>query len=480
MEATVTQSKTEGRMDNGLAQTSWSEQQLKQLVEKQRAYFFTGKTRNLVFRKHALKKLLAMISDNQAEIIEALRQDLGKPELEAYSSEIAYVLGDVKHVLKNFEEWAEPQRVSTPVVLQPATSELHSEPFGTTLIIAPWNYPFQLTVSPLIGAIAAGNTAILKPSEATPATQALLMGLIGQTFSEEYVACVGGGLDESKALLDQHFDFIFFTGSPRVGQIVMEKAAKNLTPVCLELGGKSPCIVDKNIDLKVAARRVIWGKFMNAGQTCVAPDYVLIHQDIYSDFVNALKTTITEFYGSDPQKSDSYARIVNKSHFNRLISFLKGGKVTGGRSDEGKLFIEPTLVEDIDLQHPLMQEEIFGPILPLFKYKDIDEALKTVRTQSKPLAFYIFTKNKDLQNSVLEQTPFGGACVNDCVVHLANPNLPFGGIGTSGMGMYHGKFSFDAFSHKKSVLRKPFALDATMRYAPYTQAKLKLIKFFMG
>lgn len=480
METTVTPKTPEVRMDNGLATKSWSEQDLKRLVQKQRDFFLTGKTRDLKFRKQALTKLLNLISGNQPAILKALREDLGKPELEAYSTEIAYVLEDVKHVLKSFQEWAEPQRVSTPLVLQPATSELHSEPFGTTLIIAPWNYPFQLVVSPLIGAIAAGNTAVLKPSEATPATQALLQKLIGETYEDEYIACVGGGLEESQALLEQHFDFIFFTGSPRVGQIVMEKAAKNLTPVCLELGGKSPCIVDKNVDLKVAARRVVWGKFMNAGQTCVAPDYLLIHKEIYTDFVNSLKTAIKEFYGDDPLKSDSYARIVNKGHFKRLVGFLKGGNVSGGRHDESQLYIEPTLIEDIDLQHPLMKEEIFGPILPLIKYSETEEALRTIRQQTKPLAFYVFTKNKKLQNTILEQMPFGGACVNDCVVHLANPNLPFGGIGTSGMGMYHGKYSFEAFSHKKSVLRKPFALDATMRYAPYTQAKLKLIKFFMG
>lgn len=461
--------------------TSFKPENIKALVQKQRDFFRSGKTRDLEFRKASLQKLLSLIQDNEAKITKALQKDLRKPELEAYSTEIAYVLEDIKAVIKSFKEWAEPQSVSTPLVLQPASSQILSEPFGTTLIIAPWNYPFQLTVSPLIGAIAAGNTAVLKPSEATPATQSLLQDLFAKTFPSEYIACVGGAIDESQALLNEKFDFIFFTGSPRVGQIVMEKAAKHLTPVCLELGGKSPCIVDSKIDVMVAARRIVWGKFMNAGQTCVAPDYLLVHEAIYTEFSKALKNVLKEFFGNDAKDSDSYARIVNKSHFLRLTSLLKnGGTITGGKSDEADLYIEPTLVEDIPLNHPLMDEEIFGPILPMFKYRTVSEALDVVNSKTKPLAFYLFTKNKKLQKQVLENTPFGGACVNDTVVHLANPNLPFGGIGTSGMGMYHGKFSFDAFSHKKPVLRKPFILDANMRYAPYTAAKLKLIKFFMG
>lgn len=472
--------KTGNSADQGLEQKASSES-ISAIVAKQKSFFKTGKTRSLTFRKQALKKLLNLLESNEEKVTKALYQDLRKPALEAYSTEIAYVLSDIKHVLAHFEDWASTESVSTPLVLQPATSELMKEPFGTTLIMAPWNYPFQLTVSPLIGAIAAGNTAVLKPSEVTTHTQKLLIELISKSFDPEYIACIGGGLAESQKLLQQQFDFIFFTGSPRVGKIVMEKAAKHLTPVCLELGGKSPCIVDKNVNLKVAARRIIWGKFMNAGQTCVAPDYLLVNENIYNDFVAQLKETLKEFFGSDAQKSDSYARISSKSHFERLVGFLnQGGQTTGAGQDITDLYIEPTLLEAIEWDHPIMEEEIFGPILPIFKYSKIEEALDLIATKSKPLAFYVFSKDKGLQNQILENTAFGGACVNDCIVHLANPNLPFGGIGNSGMGMYHGKYSFDTFSHKKPVLRKPFALDATMRYAPYDSFKLKLIKFFMG
>jgi aldehyde dehydrogenase (NAD+) len=454
---------------------------IKKIVQSQREFFATGKTRDIEFRIEALKKLQNILVRNDKQIIEALHKDLRKPELEAYSTEIAYVLSDIKHVIKNVRKWAKPQKVRTPFLLKPAKSQLFSEPFGTTLIIAPWNYPFQLTVSPLIGALAAGNTAVLKPSEVTPATQKLLLELIANTFPAEYVACIGGGVEESQALLNEKFDFIFFTGSTRVGRIVMEKAAKHLTPVCLELGGKSPCIVDKEVDLKVAARRIAWGKFMNAGQTCVAPDYLCIHKDIYDTFLDHLKAAVEEFWGTNPQKSDSLARIVNETHFDRLVQFIDKDKiVVGGQVDRNDKFISPTILRHSQWDDRVMIEEIFGPILPTMPYTDIPTLLSQINSRSKPLAFYIFTRNKTLQNEVLNRMPFGGACVNDCLVHLANPDLPFGGIGESGIGAYHGEHSFDVFSHKKSVLRKPFALDASMRYPPYTNSKLKIIRFFMG
>lgn len=454
---------------------------VKSLVQAQRNFFARGKTRSVEFRQNALKKLLDILVNREAEIIAALNKDLGKPQLEAYSTEIAYVLEDIKYVIKKLPGWARPQRLGSPLVLQPAKSAIYSEPFGTTLIIGPWNYPFQLAVSPLIGALAAGNTAILKPSELTPHTQDLLCRLLGEAFPREYVACISGGVEEAQKLLDEKFDFIFFTGSTKVGKIVAEKAAKHLTPVCLELGGKSPCIVDSDVDLTVTCRRITWGKFMNAGQTCVAPDYILVNRKIAKDFVSQMGKTIEEFYGKDVEASSSYARIVNTSHIDRLSRLIDPKKLAyGGKVSREERFISPTIVTDVNWDDEIMEDEIFGPILPVIAYDDLDEVLKKIQAKPKPLAFYIFSKNSSLQEKILTTMSFGGACVNDCIVHLANPDLPFGGVGDSGMGAYHGKHSFDLFSHKKSVLKKPFWGDATMRYAPYTDLKLKLIRFFMG
>lgn len=472
---------TENRPWTGAKMSNWTQNEIHGLVEKQKAFFKTGKTRNIQFRIESLKKLENILVKKEKQIIDVLKQDLGKPQLEAYSTEVAYVLEDIRYVLKNIQSWAEPQSVSSPLVLQPAKSQIYSEPFGVTLIIAPWNYPFQLTVSPLIGALAAGNTAVLKPSEATPKTQQFLVELIKETFAPEHVTCIGGDVKESQMLLEEKFDFIFFTGSTRVGQIVMEKAAKHLTPVCLELGGKSPCIVDQDIDLAVAAKRIIWGKFMNAGQTCVCPDYLYVHENIYDQFLGLLKSAVTEFYGDGNSPSDSFARIVNTQHFDRLTTFLKSGTIEcGGKYDRDQKWIAPTILTNADWSSPVMQEEIFGPILPIMKYSNLEHVLETLNAKPKPLALYVFSKNKNIQEQILSNTAFGGACVNDCLIHLANSELPFGGIGASGMGGYHGKFSFDLFSHKKSVLKKPFIMDAAMRYPPYTDWKLKLIRFFMG
>jgi aldehyde dehydrogenase (NAD+) len=454
---------------------------MKDLINLQRAFFKTGKTRDLDFRLSSLKKLEQVLLKFEPEIVQAFAKDLGKPELEAYTTETAYVMGDLKHALKNLKTWAKPQKIYSPLVLQPAKSEILSEAYGNTLIIAPWNYPYQLALSPLIGAIAAGNTAILKPSEMTPETDKVIQAIIAATFPREYVACVSGGVSETQKLLEEKFDFIFFTGSTRVGQIVMEKAARHLTPVCLELGGKSPCVVDKNIDLMVASHRIIWGKFMNAGQTCVAPDYLYVHEEIYEDFLKNLKATIIQYYGETPRESKSYARIVNEQHFDRLMKMIKQGQVYfGGEGDRKEKFIAPTILTDVTWQDAVMQEEIFGPVLPVLKYKNIDSVIEEINSKGKPLSFYVFSSDKFLQDRLLTECSFGGACVNDCIVHLANPNLPFGGVGESGMGSYHGKSSFEIFTHKKSVLRKPFWGDASMRYPPYTPKKMKLLKFFLG
>ncbi len=451
------------------------------LLEKQRNFFATGKTRDVNFRLEALEKLQKILETHETEISDALKADLGKPLLEAYSAEIAYIKEDLRYVMKRLKKWARPQKVSSPMVCWPAKSMILPEPFGNTLIIAPWNYPFQLTMAPLIGAIAAGNTAIIKPSELAPKTQELLVKIINQTFSPEHVHCLGGGVEESTALLNERYDFIFFTGSTRVGRIVAEKAAKYMTPVCLELGGKSPCIVDKDIDLKTTTRRIAWGKFINAGQSCIAPDYILVHKDIYENFTKEMLATITEFYGKDPHASESLGRIVSTGHFDRLQKLIEPSKVImSSPSVREEKFMAPTVMKDVDWNDRIMEDEIFGPVLPLIPYTNLDEVMKKIQARPKPLALYIFSKNSETQNKVLMNLSYGGACVNDTMVHLTNPNLPFGGVGESGVGSYHGRMSFDLFSHKKSVMVKPFWGDATMRYAPYTGWKLKLIRFFLG
>ncbi|MFL5784715.1 MAG: aldehyde dehydrogenase family protein, partial [Bacteriovoracaceae bacterium] len=421
------------------------------LMERQRAFFATGKTRDVSFRLEALKKLQHILLNYEKEIGDALKADLGKPFLEAYTSEIAYVKEDLHFVMKRLTKWARPQKVSSPMVTWPARSLIIPEPYGNTLIIAPWNYPFQLTISPLIGAIAAGNTAILKPSEVTPRTQELLVRLMNSTFPSEYIFCVGGGVEESQSLLDQRVDFIFFTGSTKVGRIVAEKAAKYLTPTCLELGGKSPCIVDKNIDMKTTARRIVWGKFLNAGQSCVAPDYVLIHKDIYDTFSKEITNTITEFFGNDPHKSDSLGRVVNTAHFDRLQKLVEPSKVIMSTpSVREEKFMAPPVMKDVGWNDRVMGEEIFGPVMPLMSYNNLDEVMKNIQTREKPLALYLFTTDSNVQERVLSNLSYGGACVNDTMIHLTNPMLPFGGVGESGVGSYHGRQSFDLFSHKKS------------------------------
>ena len=453
---------------------------IQNLVKSQRTFFATGKTRDVEFRLAALRKLQDLIVAHEKEIADALLKDFNKPYQEAFSTEVANVLGDIKHVMKHLRGWAKPKKVASPLLLMPAKSHLYSEPYGCTLVIAPWNYPFQLQISPLVGAIAAGNTAIIKPSEITVNTQKLLVDLISKNFPPEYIAAVGGGVTESQLLLEEKFDFIFFTGSTRVGKIVMEKAAKHLTPVCLELGGKSPCVVTPDIDIKIAAKRIIWGKFLNAGQSCVAPDYIAIHSSIYEKFLTELKNTIVEFYGENPRNNSDYARVVNETHFDRIVSYIDKSKLFfGGQSEKSALYVAPTILRDVAWNDRIMEDEVFGPVMPCFKYDDISTLLSQIAERPKPLAFYLFTNDTGLQERVLANMSYGGACVNDTMVHLINPNLPFGGVGDSGMGGYHGKFSFDVFSHKKSAVRKPFALDATMRYPPYTDFKLKLIRFFM-
>jgi aldehyde dehydrogenase (NAD+) len=387
---------------------------------------------------------------------------------------------EILQTLKHLNAWAKPKRVSVPLVAQPAMAHVQSVPFGVTLVISPWNYPFQLLFAPVIGAIAAGNTVVMKPSELAPASSRIAVKIIESIFPPESVAVVEGGIPTNQHLLEQKWDYIFFTGGTEVGRIIAQAAAKHLTPTTLELGGKSPCIVDKTANLEVAARRVVWGKFVNAGQTCVAPDYLLLDKDIEQEFLAKVKTTIQNFYGENPKQSPDFARIISDRHFMRLSAYLGDGDIiAGGETDASERYIAPTVLVNASNDAPVMRDEIFGPILPIVPYSHLDDALRFINNRSKPLALYIFSENKNVQRQILAETTFGGGCVNDTLMHLVVPGLPFGGVGDSGMGGYHGKYSFDTFSHKRSILTKPNALDIAIRYAPYGD-KVNLMKHIIG
>ncbi|MGK7901819.1 MAG: aldehyde dehydrogenase [Hormoscilla sp.] len=452
-----------------------------EIVCQQRQFFALGKTKDVRFRIEQLQKLKQAIASNQAAIMAALQGDLRKPELESYANEIRVpVTREIEHVIKQIKSWTKPHRVSTPIEQFPATAKIIPEPLGVVLIIAPWNYPFQLIMSPLVGAIAAGNCAILKPSEISPRTSGTIASIIEKTFDPEYIAVVEGGVETSQQLLAEKFDHIFFTGGTAVGKIVMAAAAQHLTPVTLELGGKSPCIVDSNVNLECAAKRIVWGKFINAGQSCIAPDYLLVDKKIKPQLLDRLKSCIVEFYGTHPDESPDYARIINPKQFYRLVELLEHGKIIiGGHIDAEDLYIAPTVIDNMDWDAPAMQEEIFGPILPVLEYTTMEEAIALINEQPKPLALYLFSRNKKYQKMILQQTSSGGVCLNDTMMQYGVSELPFGGVGNSGLGSYHGKASFDSFSHYKSVLTKSFLFDLPLRYAPY-QGKLKLLKWLIG
>jgi aldehyde dehydrogenase (NAD+) len=446
-------------------------------VQKLRATFESGVTRPAEWRLNQLRQLYRMIEDEEAKILGALKSDLGKCAAEGFIGETNMVMGEVKLMLKSLRSWMRPRTVSAPLTVQPAKAKLYPEPLGVALIISPWNYPFQLAVSPLAGALAAGNCAIVKPSEVAPATSAVIAELCKKYLEQSAVAVIEGGVRETTTLLAQRFDHIFYTGNGAVGRIVMEAAAKHLTPVVLELGGKSPCIIDRDVNLDVAVRRIAWGKFFNAGQTCVAPDYVLVHETVKKPFLDKMAQVVREFYGDDPQKSPDYTRIVNARHHKRLSALLESGKAfIGGKTDADDRYIAPTVLTDVSPDSPVMREEIFGPILPVLTIASLDEAIRFVNDRDKPLALYVFSNDADRAQTVIDQTSSGGGCVNDCVMHLAPHELPFGGVGPSGMGAYHGKSSFDCFTHLKGVLHKPFMLDAPLRYPPYTDDKMKWVK----
>ncbi|SHH44891.1 aldehyde dehydrogenase (NAD+) [Caloranaerobacter azorensis DSM 13643] len=450
--------------------------EIKELIDRQRKYFERGITLDINFRINMLKVLKSAIIENEKLILRALKEDLNKSDFEGYETEIGIVLDEIGYIIKNLRYWTKPKRVKTPITQFISKSYIYSEPYGVTLIIAPWNYPFQLVMAPLIGSISAGNCSIIKPSEYSPNTSKIISKIISDNFEEEFIAVIEGGIEVNKALLEEKFDYIFFTGSVNVGKIVMEAASKHLTPITLELGGKSPCIVDEDADVELAAKRIVWGKFLNAGQTCVAPDYLYLHKNIKDDFIkNAIKF-IKEFFGENPLKSEDYPRIVNIKHFNRLKNLLKDGDVLyGGDFNEEKLYIAPTIIDNITWEDSIMQEEIFGPILPILMFEKLDEVIKIVNIRPKPLALYYFSNNKEKQERVIREISFGGGCINDTIVHLATPYLPFGGVGNSGMGNYHGKASFDTFSHKKSVLKKSNLIDISLRYPPYKN-KINLLK----
>ncbi|PEK97431.1 aldehyde dehydrogenase [Bacillus mycoides] len=446
------------------------------IVNKQKQYFYNGYTRSIETRKNNLKKLYDGIQRFEGEIFQALKLDLNKSVHESFTTEIGYVLKEISFQMKHISSWSKPKRVRTALTHFGSKGKVVPEPYGVTLIIAPWNYPFQLAIAPLVGALAAGNTVVLKPSELTPNISKVLTRMLGELFPEELVSVVEGGAQESTALLKEPFDYIFFTGSVGVGKVVMEAAAKKLTPLTLELGGKSPCIVHKDAKLDVTARRIVWGKFLNAGQTCVAPDYMYVHSSVKEQLIEALRHEIAEQYGKDALQNDNYVRIVSERHFERLCTFLQDGKpVIGGNYTKETLHIEPTVLTNVTWQSAVMEDEIFGPILPIIEYDKIEEVIETIQHHPKPLALYVFSEDRKVQEKVTSNISYGGGCINDVVYHLATPYLPFGGVGSSGLGSYHGEQSFRTFSHYKSILSQSTAFDMKIRYSS-TKSALKFIR----
>lgn len=450
------------------------------IICKQRKFFQSGTTKDFAFRIAQLKTLKQAIIQHQTHIAQALLIDLNRAEVETYGTEILLVLGEIDYAIKNLKKWMQPQKLATNIQQFPASARIVPEPLGVVLIIGPWNYPFQLILSPLVGAIAAGNCAIIKPSELAKNCSKIIAEIITKSFTSGYITVVEGGVETSQELLAEKFDHIFFTGGTAIGKIVMEAAAKHLTPVTLELGGKSPCIVDADINIEYTAQRIVWGKFLNAGQTCVAPDYLLVHKNIKSKLLAAIQTSIKEFYSENPAKSPDYGRIINHKHFDRLLQLLQDGNICiGGETNKDECYIAPTIIDNISLTSAVMQSEIFGPILPIIEYSHIDEVITIINSQPKPLALYLFSQNKYLQQRVLQETSSGGVCINDTLMQAAASGLPFGGVGDSGMGRYHGQASFETFSHYKTVLHRSFLFNIKLRYAPY-KGKLQWLKRIVG
>lgn len=455
--------------------TQYTTTDIPALLKQQREFFRTGQTRSLEFRQEQLAKLKRYILEFQDEVLAAVKADLNRSTFEGYF-EIA-ALSEIKYAQKHLKEWMQPKKVKTSIEQFPGSAFIQPEPLGVALVIAPWNYPFQLTMSPLVGAIAAGNCAIVKPSELAVNTSKVIAKIIRTAFDPEYIAVVEGDATTSQALLAEKFDHIFFTGGTEIGRIVMAAAAKHLTPVTLELGGKSPCIVDAEVNLEVAAKRIVWGKFINAGQICIAPDYLLVDRRIKTELLALIKQNIQAFYGENPIASPDFCRIISDRHFQRLAGFLDNGNVViGAQTDAAQRYIAPTVLDNVTWDDPVMQDEIFGPILPVLTYDNLDEAIAQVIDRPKPLALYFFSNNAKHQDQVVAQTSSGGLCINDTVMQISLTELPFGGVGDSGIGAYHGKASFDLFSHYKSVLKKGLWFDLAWRYAPYTMKQVDQIK----
>ena len=458
-------------------------ERIPEIVQQLREGFHSGVLRDIESRRVHLRALRELFVEQEDRLIDALVADVGKPRIEAYTTEIAFTINEIDHTLKHLDAWNKPTKVKVPLTFKPGSATLRPEPLGTVCIIAPWNYPVQLLFAPLVPALAAGNTAVLKPSEVTPSVSALIEELVPRYFSASTVAVVTGAVDETTALLEQRFDHIFYTGNGKVGRVVMRAAAENLTPVTLELGGKSPAIVAADANIAVAAKRIAWAKFLNAGQTCVAPDYVLVDERAEDALVSALAEAVTTFYGADPRQSNDYARIVNERHHDRLMKLLDAGgydaTVIGGTGDRGSRYIAPTVLAGVKPDAAVMDDEIFGPILPILTVTDIDEAIRFVNDREKPLALYVFSSDDDTLEHVVANTSAGGVTLNHAVLHLAVPDLPFGGVGESGMGSYHGKAGFDTFSHAKAVLDKPTRPDPALMYPPYSSVKQKILRKFL-
>ena len=449
------------------------------LIARHREFFKTGATKPISFRVAALKRLEASINMHEEDIFAALKADLNKSEFESYETELGIVYGELKVAIDKLPQWARIKKVKAPLTSFPAKSYIYPEPYGTVLIMSPWNYPFQLSMIPLIGAIAAGNCPVLKPSAYSPNTSEVIHTIIRESFPEEFISVIQGGRAENTSLLEQKFDYIFFTGSPSVGHVVMQAASKHLTPITLELGGKSPCIVDETANISLAAKSIAWGKLLNAGQTCIAPDYFFVHETIKDALLAEIEKSITEFYGQEPECSSEYPKIVNEKHFKRLCRLMESGNIVyGGTTNKETLKIAPTIIDYVSPESPIMQEEIFGPLFPILTFEHISEVCDFVYERPKPLALYLFTTNEETEKRVLTELSFGGGCINDTIMHIANPYLPFGGVGNSGMGSYHDKRTFDTFTHEKAVLKKHSNIDIPLRYPPFRN-KLPIIRKFM-
>lgn len=458
---------------------------IKQMVQAQRDFYRTGQTRDVAFREKQLKNLLNALAQHETDILQALKADLCKPPFEAYSAEVSVLRTEIRYTLRHLKSWSAARRRPAHLTQFPASAWVYPEPYGVALIIAPWNYPLLLIFAPLVSAIAAGNCAVLKPSELAPNIAALVTNLVRECFDPRHVTSIEGGPEAAQALLTEQFDYIFYTGSSEIGKQVMHAAAEHLTPVTLELGGKSPCVVDGEVDIESAARRILWGKFSNAGQICIAPDYVLADRRIKPALIEAMRRYLQQFYGDDPRRSPDYARIIDQKHYQRLCGLLprsvdEGMIVAGGQTDDAERYIAPTIIDHVPPAAPLMQQELFGPLLPVLEYQRLDEAIAFINARPKPLALYVFSSNRAHQNRLLAETSSGGGCINDTLLHLSAPYIPFGGVGESGMGQYRGKAGFDTFSHQKAFIKKGFRFETWIRYAPYKQNLKWLRRIYKG